>query len=147
MLIPYMSIYRLNKSPLFLYLRSAGLLLFQFIYGIYWQGKMLYSSVFLIEYRYTIHVLILNIHSLHKKWSSINDFYSKCDLIRRKLRIWSHLLYRSLTGNLIFCAVHYLQMNFWWSHQNLFQKNWNINHWFLNVSICISAPIIDVQLH
>ena len=27
---------------------------------------------------------------------SINDFYSKCDQIRRKLRIWSHLLKKSL---------------------------------------------------
>ena len=34
---------------------------------------------------------------------SIKDFFSKCDQIRRKLRIWSHLLKKSL--NFIFCAV------------------------------------------
>ena len=28
---------------------------------------------------------------------SIKDFFSKCDQIRRKLRIWSHLLKKSLT--------------------------------------------------
>ena len=36
---------------------------------------------------------------------SIKDFFSKCDLIRRKLRIWLHLLKKSLMENFIFCAV------------------------------------------
>ena len=36
---------------------------------------------------------------------SIKDFFSKCDQIRRELRIWSHLLKKSLMENLIFCAV------------------------------------------
>ena len=36
----------------------------------------------------------------------IKDFFSKCDQIRRKLRIWSHLLKKSLTEkNFTFCAV------------------------------------------
>ena len=35
----------------------------------------------------------------------IKDFFSKCDLIRRKLRIWSHFLKKSLMENLIFCAI------------------------------------------
>ena len=38
------------------------------------------------------------------KFSS-KDFYSKCDQIRRKLPVWSHLLEKSLMGKLIFCAV------------------------------------------
>ena len=33
---------------------------------------------------------------------SIKDFFSKCDQIRRKLRIWSHLLKKSLVENSIF---------------------------------------------
>ena len=33
---------------------------------------------------------------------SIKDFFSKCDQIRRKLRIWSHLLKKSLKENSIF---------------------------------------------
>ena len=36
---------------------------------------------------------------------SIKDFFSKRNQIRRKLRIWSHLLKKSLMENLVFCAV------------------------------------------
>ena len=36
---------------------------------------------------------------------SIKDLFSKCDQIRRKLRIWSHLLKKSLMKNFIFCVV------------------------------------------
>ena len=36
---------------------------------------------------------------------SINDFFSKYDQIRRKLRIWSHILKKSLMENFIFSAV------------------------------------------
>ena len=48
--------------------------------------------------------------ALHKKMKfSIKDFSSKCDQIRRKLRIclriWSHLLEKSLMENFIFSAV------------------------------------------
>ena len=43
--------------------------------------------------------------TLHKKPSfSITDFFSKCDQIRRKQRIWSHLLKKSLVENFIFRA-------------------------------------------
>ena len=36
---------------------------------------------------------------------SIKDFFSKCDQIRSFLRIWSHLLKKSLLKNFIFCGV------------------------------------------
>ena len=36
---------------------------------------------------------------------SIKDFFSKCDQILKKLRIWSNLLKKSLMENFIFCAV------------------------------------------
>ena len=36
---------------------------------------------------------------------SIKDFFSKCNQIRSFLRIWSHLLKKSLIENSIFCAV------------------------------------------
>ena len=36
---------------------------------------------------------------------SIKDFFSTCDQIRRKRRIWSHLLKKSLMKDFIFCAV------------------------------------------
>ena len=35
---------------------------------------------------------------------SIKDFFSNCDQIRSFLRIWSHLLKKSLKENFIFCA-------------------------------------------
>ena len=44
-------------------------------------------------------------HAGQKIKFSIKDFFSKCDQIRRKLRIWSHLLKKSLMENFIFCAV------------------------------------------
>ena len=34
----------------------------------------------------------------------IKNFINKCDQIRKKLRIWSHLLKKSLMKNFIFCA-------------------------------------------
>ena len=37
---------------------------------------------------------------------AIKDSFSKCDQIRRILRIWSHLLRKSLMENFIFCAVY-----------------------------------------
>ena len=35
---------------------------------------------------------------------SIKDVFSKYDQIRRKLRIWSHLVKKSLMENFIFCG-------------------------------------------
>ena len=42
---------------------------------------------------------------------SIKAFSSKCDQIRRKLRIWSYLLKKSLMENFSFCAVKLLTKN------------------------------------
>ena len=36
---------------------------------------------------------------------TIKDFFSKCDQIRRKLRMWSHLLKKSLMENFDFCVL------------------------------------------
>ena len=36
---------------------------------------------------------------------SIKDFFGKCDQIRMKLQIWSHLPKKSLMENFILCAV------------------------------------------
>ena len=48
-----------------------------------------------------------NLISLHKKMKfSIKDFFSKCYQIRRKLRIWLHLLKKSLMNNFTFRAVY-----------------------------------------
>ena len=42
---------------------------------------------------------------------SIQDFFSKCDQIHRKLRIWPHLLKKSLIENFIVCAVSVLKIS------------------------------------
>ena len=43
--------------------------------------------------------------TVQKMKFSIKDFFSRCEQIRRKLRIWLHLLKKSLMENFIFCAV------------------------------------------
>ena len=45
--------------------------------------------------------------SAQKMKFSITEIFSKCDQIRRKLRIWSHLLNKSVMENFIFCAVFF----------------------------------------
>ena len=47
----------------------------------------------------------IDIFAAQKMEFSIKDFFSKYDQIRRFLRIWSHLLKKSLRENFIFCAV------------------------------------------
>ena len=49
-------------------------------------------------------LIILNPHCTKNNFSN-KDFFSKCGHIRRKLRIWSHLLKKSLMENFIFYAV------------------------------------------
>ena len=49
---------------------------------------------------------IISAYSTAQKMKfSIKDFFSKCDQIRRKLWIWSHLLKKTLMESFIFCAV------------------------------------------
>ena len=45
------------------------------------------------------------IDTAQKMKFSIKNFFSKCDQIHRKLRIWSYLLTKSLMKNFIFCVV------------------------------------------
>ena len=45
--------------------------------------------------------------TVQKMKFSNQDFSSKCDQICSFLRIWSHLLEKSLMGNFIFSAVHF----------------------------------------
>ena len=47
---------------------------------------------------------ITTLHTAQKMRFSIKDFYSKCD----QIRIWSHLLKKSLMENCIFCVMSVL---------------------------------------
>ena len=52
--------------------------------------------------------LISQITAQKMKFST-KDFFRKCDQILSLLRIWSHLLKKSLMENFIFCAVDHAQ--------------------------------------
>ena len=62
-----------------------------------------YVEIWLKEIPYvdTFHA----VHCTKNEGFFIKGFLSKCDQIRRKLRIWSHLLRRSLMENFIFFTV------------------------------------------
>ena len=63
---------------------------------------------------------------------SFKDFFSKRDQIRSFLRIWSHLLKKSLIENFILCAVILSE-----SWQLVQQENWTrhyyIDNWLTKV--------------
>ena len=46
-----------------------------------------------------------HICTVQKMYFFIQDYFSKCDQIRRSFPIWSHLLNKSLMENFIFCVV------------------------------------------
>ena len=50
-------------------------------------------------------IVQINNFTAQKMKFSIKNFFSKRDEIRRRLRIWWHLLKKSLMENFIFCAV------------------------------------------
>ena len=60
---------------------------------------------------YRLQNVVLNIPRLLQSYTTekmkffIKDFFSKCDQIRRKMGIWSHLLKKSLIENFILCVV------------------------------------------
>ena len=63
-----------------------------------------------------------------KKKFSIKDFCSKCDQIRVKLRIWSHLLQKSLMENFFFVQCTFrLRKLFWETKVFLFFKFFSEN--------------------
>ena len=47
----------------------------------------------------------MSTNTAQKMKFSIEDLFSKYDQIRGKLRIWSHLLNKSLIENFTFCAA------------------------------------------
>ena len=76
----------------------------------------------------------------------IKDFFSKCDQIRRKPRIWSHLLKKSLMENFIFCAVKYLNFRRLFHITDKYQIS-IISMANLVVLLLSHRPAFDVQFH
>ena len=56
---------------------------------------------------------------------SVEDLFSKCEEIRSFLRIYSHLLMRSLMENFRFCAMHF----FWTFGLSLYYENLELCIW------------------
>ena len=65
-------------------------------------------------------IQIMEPHCRKKMKFSIKDFFSKCDEIRSFLRIWLHLLKKSLMENFLFCAV---PSKFWIHITHQFRKS------------------------
>ena len=61
-------------------------------------------------------------YTAQKMKFAIKDFCSKCDQICRKLRIWSHLLKKSLMENFVFCAVVSFVLITWQNVPALFKS-------------------------
>ena len=55
--------------------------------------------------RYILFCHDVCVYSSYLAKFSIKNFFNKCDQIRRKLRIWSHLVKKSLNKQFIFCTV------------------------------------------
>ena len=62
---------------------------------------------------------------------SIKELFNKCDQIRRKTRILSYLLKKSLMENFIFCAVWSFVLKIFFDND---RKSNNLNIQQLNVS-------------
>ena len=72
-----------------------------------------YSQISCSRHSKFVKIIPILIHSkisatTQKMKFSIKDVFSKCDQIRWKLRIWSHLQKKSLMENFVFCAVIYM---------------------------------------
>ena len=63
------------------------------------SGRLAVTSLFVTFYLYQVSLLS---HCTKMKFSVKNNIFSKCELIRRKLRICLHLLKKSSTENFIF---------------------------------------------
>ena len=74
---------------------------------------------------------------------SIKEFFSKCDKIRRKLRIWSHLQKKPSIEDYIFCAVLYQQDPFKNTHRLIYLHTLFIKLMFM--SICKVQMTFDAR--
>ena len=74
---------------------------------------------------------------------SIKGFFSKCDQIHRKLRIWSYLLKKSLMEKFIFCAVQKLHALARIAHYMDFEKRRSLMKAFV-ISQFNYCPLISM---
>ena len=82
--------------------------------------------IFGVDLMHLIALQLWTTSTAQKMKFSFTDYFSKCDQILRKLRIWSHLLKKSVMENFIFCAVKFdmsfsnlketMKAYFWYRH-------------------------------
>ena len=77
---------------------------------LYFFAQCLIWFYFILLVRDLFFIEIQRWHIAQKMKFSIKDFFSKCEQIQSKLRIWSHLQKKSLMENFIFCAVTILKV-------------------------------------
>ena len=82
----------------------------------FWDLSINYwGSIFTLNITFSL-VCVLSLYFTAQKMKfSIKHFFSKCDQIRRKLRIWLHLLKKFLMENFIFCTVSFFLSFFFFS--------------------------------
>ena len=77
---------------------------------------------------------------------SIKDFHSKCDQIRRKLWIWSHLLKKALMENFIFLCSDTLTLSQISNFDVVVFEQWRVQR-VLDTGIPIWAPKLCAQVN
>ena len=83
-------------------------------------------------------------YSAQKMKFSMKDFSSKCDQVRRKLGIWSHLLKKSLMENFIFCAVIFQKVTIKVTKKDLFPEKVYQGKYLSNCHWIHLNPYLDV---
>ena len=77
----------------------------QKLHALFGTAKKIPEDKKCILFKFSIISRLTKNVSAQKMKSSIKDFFSKCDQIRRKLRIWLLFLKKSLLENFIFCGM------------------------------------------
>ena len=96
-----MSQENLTKRMNIFYRKSKYVIQFNLFVNIFLLLTYLLNKLFII-----LRHMYLIVNTAQKMKFCIKVFFSKCDQIRNLLRIWSHILKKSLMKNIIFCAVH-----------------------------------------
>ena len=87
---------------------------FMLVYDRLWSSILMHMETFEVTVQTDVESITENFKNIgatvssnttQKMKFSIKDFSRKYDQIRSFLRIWSHLLEKSLMENFIFCAV------------------------------------------
>ena len=132
---------------------------FPFSFPIRWQVILTFSphktaafvSVLLLYFSWLIDFAKKSNQKFHytKMKFSIKHFLSKCDQMRTFLRIWSHLLTKSVMENFIFCAAY---SPFWETislllTQSYFQTfYWKLLYAFVKCMFCFFSLKLKFKL-